>query len=1066
MGVPHAVVPVVDAAAFLPLVVVHHPPRQTEVWQARLLLGGISCSSCVDKITDALRAKPWLRSIDVSIITSSASVTFEGREHSSEILAIVGDLGYEGQIQEIKELPIRGTTAGAPDPSEDWWRARYAVGGMTCSSCVGNITRALEQQPWTSSADVNLLANSATVLFAGQSHVHDIVGVIEDAGYDATLESADPAHGLRSPSGRREIALLVHGMHCERCPERIEQALLDEYGDRVTIIERPSRRDPVCKLSYLPDAPNFTVRHVMARTTVVDPAFVVTVHHPPTIEERSRAMHDHERQRIMRRMLLSVAAVIPVFLIGIVFMSLVPKDNPVRAYLMQPMWAGSVSRAQWALFLLATPVFFLAADLFHARALKELRALWRPGSTTPILRRFYRFGSMNLLMSLGTSIAYFSSIGQLATNATRSSRMTTGGDQSIYFDSVVFLTTFLLAGRWLEAYTKSKTGDAVAALGKLRPTDALLVAAGEAREGSSAASDQVVKVDVDQLEVGDIVRVPHGSSPPMDGVIISGHTKMDESALTGESRSVPKWIGDAVFAGTVNQDNPITVRVSGIAGTSMLDQIVQVVRDGQTRRAPIERMADVVTGHFVPAVILIAIVTWATWLALGLSGTLPLDYLDRSTGGWPAWSLQFAIAVFVIACPCGIGLAAPTALFVGGGLAAQHGILVKGGGEAFQEASQLDCIAFDKTGTLTHGGEPVVTNYECLSSEDDVETLGMARSLEESSSHPIGKAIINLCSSKNAVSRARTQVEEVAGKGLKGTTETVDGEQCPTELLLGNEVFLAEHHVPIPSQTQEKLDGWKREGKSVALLATRVSSSSPPTHSDGAEPAEAWKLSAVFAISDPLRDEAAAVIKAIQRRGIAVWMISGDNATTAVAVGRMVGIDAENIIAGVLPEEKAERIKYLQRSLTKSPSGSRFGARTHGRAVVAMVGDGINDSPALSMADVSIAVGSGSDIAISTAKFVLLNTSLTSILTLVDLSRLVFQRVKFNFFWAMVYNLVALPVAAGVLYPIRVHGTHVRLDPVWASLCMALSSVSVICSSLLLRSALPVLGFRPTQRGR
>ncbi|KAK4945093.1 hypothetical protein LTR28_008092, partial [Elasticomyces elasticus] len=326
---------------------------------------------------------------------------------------------------------------------------------------------------------------------------------------------------------------------------------------------------------------------------------------------------------------------------------------------------------------MATPVYFFAADVFHVRALKELRAMWRPNSKTPLLSRFYRFGSMNMLMSLGTTIAYFSSIAELAIAATSSTAMkpmngvTSRVTGSSYFDSVVFLTMFLLIGRFLEAYSKAKTGDAVTSLGKLRPTEAILMDPTGfltlSQEQSTSSAQRTQKVAVDLLEVGDVVKVLHGGSPPCDGVVVDGESKFDESSLTGESRLVAKRVGDEVFSGTVNKDSPISVQISSVSGTSMLDQIVRVVREGQTRRAPIERVADAITGRFVPFVVLVGVSTWIIWLALGLSGALPESYRDTDVGGWPLWSLQFSIAVFVIACPCGIGLAAPTALFVGGG---------------------------------------------------------------------------------------------------------------------------------------------------------------------------------------------------------------------------------------------------------------------------------------------------------------------------------------------------------------------------------------------------------------
>lgn len=483
----------------------------------------------------------------------------------------------------------------------------------------------------------------------------------------------------------------------------------------------------------------------------------------------------------------------------------------------------------------------------------------------------------------------------------------------------------------------------------------------------------------------------------------------------------------------------------------MLDHVVKIVQEGQTRRAPIERLADLLTGYFVPVVTLLAILTWVIWLSLGLSGALPRDYLDINVGGWPVWSLEFAVAVFVVACPCGIGLAAPTALLVGSGLAAKFGILVRGGGEAFQEAAQLDLVVFDKTGTLTEGGEPQVTDVKSFIDPADVENdkrleeaslLGVAAELESSSSHPLGIAIRQYCEKNNAVSQHSSSVEEVAGRGILAHYEALR-----LSAIIGNEAWMERQGCTIDGRVVSTLDSWKQEGKSVVLLATRDGNST--IRSDGAP---RFVIRMAFAVSDALRPEAQGVVRGLQDQGIHTWMISGDNEVTAKAVARMVGIPDTNVIAGVLPHEKAEKIQWLQQvGMKKTSSGWRrrlTGTRQlNNRCIVAMVGDGINDAPALTAADVSIAIGSGSDVALSSASFILVSSNLKSLLTLVDLSRTVFNRVKFNFLWATVYNLIAVPIAAGVVYP----AGHARLDPVWASLAMALSSVSVVCSSLLLK---------------
>jgi P-type Cu+ transporter len=646
-------------------------------------------------------------------------------------------------------------------------------------------------------------------------------------------------------------------------------------------------------------------------------------------------------------------------------------------------------------------------------------------------------------------VAYFPSIAVLALNARRSTHGQ-HGQTTTYFDAVVFLTMFILAGRYLEAYSKVRTGDAVMMLGKLRPKEALLLRSDQDSEVSSEdgqpdiLTTNIERIDVDLLEIGDVVRVPHGTSPPADSIVIAGDTTFDESSLTGESRPVSKVIGDQTYTGTVNTGRPISVRVTAVSGASMLDQIVQVVREGQTKRAPVERIADILTGYFVPCITLFAIATFVLWFGLGQGGILPASYRDTDTGSWAFWALQFAIAVFVGACPCGIALAAPTALFVGSGLAAQHGILVKGGGEAFQEASALDVVVFDKTGTLTEGGNPSVTDHNILAS--DAEEVGViwaiTRALEGSSSHPMAKAIATLCADHLCAAISDSDIEEVPGRGLKGTlTVRTSTGNVRYEGVIGNEVFITSLDTLIDTCWSNNTSTWKTAGKSVALLALRLIE-------DGTSPR--FKLAAQFATSDPIRPEAAFVISALQNQGLSTWMISGDNPTTAEKVGYLLGIPTQNIVAGVLPSEKAEKIRWLQSSACK-----RNGKP--GRAIVAMVGDGINDAPALAAADVGVAVGSGSDVAISSAKFVLVSSDLHSLLTLITLSRTVFRRVKFNFGWALVYNVVLLPIAAGVIYPIQ---GHPRLNPVWASLAMALSSLSVISSSLVMRTRIPVVGFR------
>jgi P-type Cu+ transporter len=939
-------------------------------------------------------------------------------------------------------------------PEVQKFTAALSIAGMTCAACILSINEGVQELNFLEDVSVSLLTNSATVTFAGpKENIDQIVERIEDRGYGCHVENIVELGGLQEcdeEQAERTVMIRIAGMFCDHCPQQVLEALSSSFPGLLTVDQPPSYLNPIITVTYHPQQGIINIRGILAAIHDVSDQFKATIHHPPTIEERSRAMQLRERRRLLLRFLLSFIVAIPTFLISVVWTSLVPSSNPVRIFFEGKMWAGADTRAEWALFFLATPVMFLAADVFHVRAIKEIQALWGRNSKVPILRRFYRFGSMNLLMSAGTSVAYFPSIAVLALDSQNTGQR--NGQISTYFDSVVFLTMFILAGRYLEAYSKAKTGDAVTMLGKLRPMEALLVRSNPDSEDSlersqlSLPTTNLEKINVDLLELGDVVRVLHGASPPADGTVIFGDSTFDESSLTGESCPIAKNTGDQVFAGTVNTSKPITVRVTRISGASMLDEIVKVVREGQAKRAPVERVADILTGYFVPLITLVALSTFVIWFGLGQGGVLPEDWRDIDTGGWAFWALQFSIAVFVGACPCGIALAAPTALFVGSGLAAQHGILVKGGGEAFQEASALDVIVFDKTGTLTEGRKPSVTNHGVVASsaEETKVIWAIAQALEESSSHPIAKAITALCATQDRVNIISSNIEEFPGRGLRGTfTICTSTNDTRYEAAIGSETFISFLGTPIDTYWSNNASTWKTTGKSVALMALRPLSLS-------GEKEAAFKLAAQFATTDPLRPEASSVLSALRKQGLSIWMISGDNATTVTAVGYQLGIPATNIIAGVLPSEKADKICWLQSCALKRNGKT-------GKAMVAMVGDGINDSPALIAADAGIAIGSGSDVAISSAKFVLVSSNLHSLLTLITLSRTVFRRVKFNFAWALVYNVVLLPIAAGVIYPAN---GHPRLNPVWASLAMAMSSLSVICSSLVMRTGIPVVGFR------
>ncbi|RWQ93547.1 E1-E2 ATPase-domain-containing protein [Paecilomyces variotii] len=1048
-----------------------HLTEAAEEYEARLSIGGMTCASCSNAVTSEVQQLDCVKSVTVNLLTNSATLAFTGpKENIDKIIEQIEDIGYEASLYELHAKRRPSPEESGKEPTT--YMAEISIGGMTCGSCVGAVTRGLEELPFVKSVAVDLLSNSGKVEFEGRDNLDKISEKVDDLGYDCSVVNCHPVDPngdeTTEVSTTRTVMIRVDGLFCHHCPEKVAESLEVFRGDTFDfeIEQMLSLNDPILKITYTPAPPTLTIRSILSAIQEANQAFTPSIYHPPSIEDRSRAMQLHERRRLLSRVFFVFLVTIPTFLIGIVFMSLVAPTNPIRRYLEEPMWAGRVSRNEWALFIMTTPVMFYGTDVFHVRAMKEIRALWRPGSRVPILRRFYRFGSMNLLICAGTMVAYISSLAVLIIDAvvnTPSSRQS-----STYFDSVVFLTLFILAGRFLEAYSKVKTGDAVASLGKLRPSEALLITDNTDRSDNQAENPQgrkMQRVSVDLLEVGDRVNVPHGASPPADGTVVgSGSYRFDESSLTGESRPVHKAEGDKVYAGSVNLGQPVSVVVTELGGTSMLDQIVAVVREGQSKRAPLERVADILTGYFVPVITLIAILTFIIWLSLGESGVLPADYLDVAQGGWAFWSLEFAISVFVVACPCGLALAAPTALFVGGGLAARHGILVRGGGEAFQEASRLDAIVFDKTGTLTEGGSLKVSDHEVLvtDTEDEQVAWALTRELEDSSNHPIARAISELCSTKARISIISSDIHEISGQGMKGIfTVSVAGatKQNKYEAAIGNERLLKS----LPSShtdtyyLENLLSRYQSAGKSTAILSLRKISD--------AEPDTTFTPAIVFATSDPIRADAVEVISQLQERHINVFMCTGDNQTTAHAVAATLGIPRENVMANVMPNQKADFIRGIQQGGSQDDAEGTFqNTKQSKRTIVAFVGDGTNDSPALAAADVSIAMASGSDVAINSASFILLNSELTTILKLVTLSRRVFRRVKMNFGWAAIYNVSLVPIAAGVLYPI-VSGTkyemlngkmtlvneHWRFSPAWAALAMALSSVSVVCSSLALR---------------
>ena len=564
--------------------------------------------------------------------------------------------------------------------------------------------------------------------------------------------------------------------------------------------------------------------------------------------------------------------------------------------------------------------------------------------------------NMNTLVAIGTTIAYFYSLFAMITG------------RPVYFESAAFIAVFVLLGDTMEERMHNNASNALKKLLDLQVKSAMVL-----RDG------QFVAVPLDQVQVGDIVQVKPGQKVPVDGVITSGQTTLDESMITGESMPVSKKAGDTVVGSTINGNGAIQFRVTKVGQDTMLAQIVEMVKKAQTSHAPIQNLTDKISGIFVPAVLIVAIITFVVWYSF--------------LGATMVQAMLFAVAVIVIACPCALGLATPTALMVGTGRAAKMGVLIKDG-QALEEINDVKTVVFDKTGTITVG-KPTVTDIV----GNPAEVLMVAASLETNSEHPLAKAVMKAAEEKQVAPQSVTDFAAVEGKGVQAT---LNGQSA----FVGNDKMLVDGQ--ITNDLQEKMTTLQDEAKTVILVGLDK------------------QVIGLLAIQDAPKPTSAAAIAALKTRGLRTVMLTGDNDRVAAAIAKQVGID--QVIANVLPNEKAEHVQALQQD-----------------GKVAFVGDGINDAPALTAANVGIAMGSGTDIAIESGSIVLVQNDLRGVVKALDISKKTFSRIKLNLFWALIYNLIGVPIAAGVFV-----GVGLQLSPEFAALAMAFSSVSVVTSSLLL----------------
>jgi Cu+-exporting ATPase len=846
--------------------------------------------------------------------------------------------------------------------------------GMSCASCVSHVEGALKELPGVSNVIVNLATNKASFTYDPQQvSLDDMRRAVDDVGY--AIASA-------------ELTLDVRGMTCASCVEHVESALKALNGVTSAVVNLGLG---TARVAYIPGLVSISAM----KRAVSEVGYEA--------QERNEGVDALDRERNAReeeikrqgRNLLIAGTIGMIVMIGTFYDMLGPFKSFVPEFLSY----------KWVIGLLTTPIVLGPGRQFFSNSWRGLK---------------HGVTDMNLLYATGIGAAY-----GIAVINTLFPKAGFGGEGATFFESAALLTSFIILGRWLEALTRGRTSEAIRKLMKLQPKVARVIRKGSEQE-----------IPAEEVEINDLIQVRPGESIAVDGEVVDGYSAVDESMLTGESLPVEKKAGDAVIGGTINKTGAFRFKATRVGKETALAQIIKLVEDAQASKAPIQKLADWVAGHFILGVHLLAVAVFLFWFFFGYqmffdpnSSFIMSPYKLGEIGVF-GFSLLLSVTVLVISCPCAVGLATPSAMMAGTGKAAEFGVLFKGA-EAIENASKLQTIVFDKTGTLTKG-EPSVTDVvpakkwklegSRLSSSDiDGETvLRLAAIAEKNSEHPLGEAIVRGAESRGLKVNEPESFNSIPGHGIEANAEGY-------KILLGNRKLMKEHSVDFASLIQ-RAEALEADGKTVMFIAVNQ------------EPA------GLIAVADTLKENTLEAIQRLHKLGIETVMITGDNRRTAEAIARQVGID--RVLAEVLPKDKAEEVKKLQAQAKK----------------VAMVGDGVNDAPALAQSDVGLAIGSGTDVAKETGDVILIKDDIRDVVVALEVAKATMRKVKQNLFWAFVYNTLGIPLGAGLFYPFA----SLVISPEIAGLMMAVSSISVTLNTLLLKGYKPSIGStrRPNQGGR